>query len=80
MVIVLKEMVLDLFNRKWMVSIGYEAQLVKHGKAISKQMINGQAERLKVIGRKQADMVLTELFTDVVNRLDVPRLFQKAGL
>jgi len=79
LVIVLKELVLDLFKRKWMVKMGYEARLVIDGEALSIQTISGQAERLKVVGTKQADIVLTELFTDLVNRLDIPRLFQKGG-
>ena len=79
-IIDLKEFLLDLKNRKWVVSMEYEAKLETDGKVLAKQMISGQAERVKLIGRKQADVVLGEIFTELVNKLDVGRLFQQAGL
>ncbi len=79
-VIVLKKFLLDLIGRNWVVTMDYEARLVKDERVAAKQMINGQAERVKLLGRKQADIVLGEIFTDMVNRLDVGRLFLQAGL
>jgi hypothetical protein len=60
--------------------MGFEARLMKEGELLASQTISGQAERLKVLGRRDADKVMGEIFSDVVNRLDVPRLFQQAGL
>ncbi|MFH1350823.1 MAG: hypothetical protein ABII26_07770 [Pseudomonadota bacterium] len=79
-VIVLKDFLLNLIGRKWVVNIEYEAQLVRDGRLLSKQTISGQAERIKVIGKSQADDVVGEIFTDTVNKLDVARLFKQAGL
>lgn len=78
-VIVLKKLILDLIDRKWVVTMEYEAQLVKDQKILARQVITGQAERLKLIGRGQADVVMGEIFTDMVNRLNVGRLFQQAS-
>jgi hypothetical protein len=80
MMIVLKSLLLDLVDRDWVVTIDYEARLKKQGELLASQTISGQAERLKVLGRRDADKVMGEIFTDAVNRLDVPRLFQQAGL
>ena len=80
MVIVLKDLLLDLVDRDWVVTMDYEARLMKDGEFLASQTISGQAERLKVLGRRDADKVMGEIFSDVVNRLDVPRLFQQAGL
>ena len=80
MVIVLKEFLLDLVQRDWVVAMDYETKLMKDGEFLASQKISGQAERLKVLGRRDADKVMGEIFTDVVNRLDVARLFQQAGL
>jgi hypothetical protein len=80
MMIVLKDLVLDLVGRDWVVTMDYEAKLMKEGEFLASQTISGQAERLKVLGRRDADKVMGEIFTDVVNRLDVPKLFQQAGL
>lgn len=78
-VIVLKDLILDLINRKWVVTMEYEARLVRDQKILARQMISGQAERLKLVGRGQADVVMGEIFTDMVNRLNVNRLFQQAS-
>jgi hypothetical protein len=80
MIIVLKDLLLDLVGRDWVVRMDYEARLTKQEKMLASQTISGQAERLKVLGRRDADKVMGEIFSDVVNRLDVPRLFQQAGL
>jgi hypothetical protein len=80
MMIVLKDLVLDLVDRDWVVTMDYEAKLMKDGEFLASQTISGQAERLKVLGRRDADKLMGEIFTDVVNKLDVPRLFQQAGL
>jgi len=78
-VIVLKDLILDLINRKWVVTMDYEAGLVRDQKILARQMISGQGERLKLVGRGQADVVMGEIFTDMVNRLNVARLFQQAS-
>jgi hypothetical protein len=80
MVIVLKDLLLNLVGRDWVVTMDYEAKLMKDGEFLGSQTISGQAERLKLLGRSDADKVMGEIFSDVVNRLDVPRLFQQAGL
>lgn len=79
-VIVLKNFLLDLIDRKWVVTMDYEAWLVKDKRVAAKQMITGQAERVKLVGRGQADTVMGEIITDMVNRLDVGRLFLQANL
>ena len=79
-VIVLEDFLLDLIGRKWVATMGYEARLVKDEKVLAKQMISGQAERLRLMGRGQADVVMGDIFTDLVNRLDLGKLFQQAGL
>ncbi len=79
-VIVLKEFLLDLIGRKWVVTMGYEARLLKDQKFLAKQMISGQGERHKVVGRGQAEIVMGDIFTDLVNKLDVKRLFQQGSL
>jgi len=79
-VIELKDFLLDLQDGNWVVSMGYNASLVRHGKVLSRQTITGQGERLKLVGRGQADIVVGEIITDTVNRFDLGRLFQQADL
>lgn len=80
LVFVLQEFSLDLVDRNWKVRLAYEARLVKDGAVFAKQFATGEAERLKILGTEQADTVVGDLFTDVMNRLNVAKLFRDAGL
>jgi len=78
--VILKEFRLDLVDRKWRATLGYEANLGREGGTVATQAISGKAERLKVLTDKGADEVLGEVFTDSLNRLDVLGLFEQAAL
>ncbi|MCF8143676.1 MAG: hypothetical protein K9N21_07140 [Deltaproteobacteria bacterium] len=78
--IVLKTFSLDLAGREWLAKMSYEARLTGERGAVATQFINGEAKRYKVIGRDSADTLMGEIFTDMVNSLDVARLFKQAGL
>jgi hypothetical protein len=80
LIISLEKFTLDLKNHKWIASVGYRATLSKQGHAVAKERVRGNAERVKVIGRKGADLVIGEIFSDVVNRLDIIELFEKDKL
>jgi hypothetical protein len=74
----LKEFKLDLAGRKWIVNMNYQASLLKNGKLLAMESVNGSAERLKVMGNSGAEKILGELMTDMVNKLDLVKLFQQA--
>jgi ABC-type uncharacterized transport system auxiliary subunit len=74
----LKEFKLDLANRKWVVSMNYQADLVKAGSVRAMETISGSAERLKLMAKNDAEKVLSELLTDMANKLDLTKLFQQA--
>ncbi len=76
--IVLQEVVLDLVDRKWVAEISYEARLIKDDILMAKESINGKAERTKVFRQKDAEKVLSDIFTAVINKLDVNKLVKKA--
>ena len=76
--IILKEFKLDLVKHKWVVQITYQANLLKQNRFVSGQTITGNAERLRVVGSKDAEMVIGELITDAVNRLNLDELFRSA--
>ena len=78
--IVLKKFLLDQVSWKWLFEMSYEAKLMKDGKELTKQMISGDGERYKLIGTKEADILVGGTYTDLVNRLNVERLFQQGGL
>jgi hypothetical protein len=44
------------------------------------ETITGNAQRLKTIGSGGAEKVISELVTDMANKLDIAELFRRAGL
>ena len=74
----IKEFKLDLVDRKWVLRMSYQAGLSKNSGLLAKESVNGSAERLKVMGKSDAEKILGELVTDMVNKLNVARLFQQA--
>ena len=74
--IVIKEFRLDLVDRKWVAAIRYEARLLKGDLLLVTKTISGDAERLKVIGQGDAEKMLGEIFTDIVNRLNLGKLLE----
>ena len=78
MEIILKEFKLDLVKRKWVFQMSYQANLLKDNRFVSGQTITGNAERLRVVGSKDAEKVIGELISDVVNRLNLNELFRSA--
>lgn len=73
----LKEFKLDLAGRKWLVNMAYQANLLKNSKLVAMESVNGSAERLKVMGKSDAEKLLGELLSDMVNKLDLVKLFQQ---
>jgi|WetSurMetagenome_2_1015567.scaffolds.fasta_scaffold24770_4 hypothetical protein len=67
-------------KRNWKASMTYNVEISDKGKALATTQITGQSEKLKIIGRKEADSLVSDLVTDLVNRLDVQALLKQAGL
>jgi hypothetical protein len=78
--IVLQEFHLDLEKRTWKVRMAYEARLLRNGELLARQMISADGERLKLIGQTQADELVSEIFTDTLNKLNLVQLFRQGGL
>ncbi|HSV92928.1 MAG TPA: hypothetical protein VLH81_07620 [Desulfobacterales bacterium] len=76
----LKDFALDFGDRKWSSRLGFEAMLVRDGSTLSRQTVSGSAERVKIVGKGEAEKLLSELITDTVNQMDVNALFKQAGL
>ena len=76
----LQNFLLDLVHRKWVAEISYEVRLIKDNKLLARETISGNAERLKMLSQSDAEKVLGEIFTDVVNKVDFRKLFQQADL
>jgi uncharacterized lipoprotein YajG len=73
----LKEFKLDIVDRKWVLRMSYQAGLTRQTGVVAEESVNGSAERVKLMGKTDAEKILGELVTDMVNKLDVATLFQK---
>jgi hypothetical protein len=71
---------IKLIGVKWYASVSCTAGLMVNGQRVAAETVSGNAERVRVIGRKGADVVLSNIFTDVINRIDAAKLFQQANL
>jgi hypothetical protein len=69
---------LDFAERKWIVRMNYRASLFDRGTLLSQESVSGEAERLKVMGKSDAEKILSELLSDIVNKLNLVSLFQEA--
>jgi len=70
----LHDFVLDLSGRRWVTRIVYEAEFIHDGDVLIREF-RGEGEKLRISGLTQADQVVSETFTDMVNQLDVKRMF-----
>ncbi len=75
--VAVKTFQIDLIRRKWIANVAYEASLTVDRKKIVKESVAGKAERVKLVGSKAAQTVVEELFNDMINRLDINRLFDQ---
>jgi len=80
LIITLEKVNIDLKGKTWHSQITYKAQLSRDSSKIARETVNGQAERAKIMGMGGGKKLAGELFTDVINELDIANLFDNAGL
>jgi hypothetical protein len=76
---VLNRFVLDLQARKWILTMSYQTILKENGDLVISESISGTAERVKVVGSRDAEKIISELISDTINKVDITKLFQQAG-
>lgn len=68
-------------GRKWESHVSYEANLIKDGRIIAKETVSGTAERTGIMaGTSDAEKVISDIFTETINKLDIQKLFDQAML
>jgi hypothetical protein len=74
--VILNSFKLDFVERRWVINISYQANLLRQNRFVAGETVTGSAERLRVAGSKNAEKVIGELISDVVNRLNLNELFK----
>ncbi|GEM_PF-629497 len=84
LVIDLQDFKLDLtggpVKKTWTARMAYNSEIQDKGKMLAGNRISGESEKLKIVQRRQADSLMSDLVTDLANRLDVEALLRQAGL
>lgn len=76
----LQAFVLDREDKNWKADLAYKAVTSKSGRVLTNQNVAGSAERLKIVGTRDAEKLLGEIFSDMVNKLDPEKLFNHPDL
>jgi hypothetical protein len=78
--VTLKKFVLDLNDRTWLSDFSYEVKLTRDNQKTGRETVSGQAERTKVMGRGAGEILVGDIFTESINKLDIEKLFKNAGI
>lgn len=76
----LQQFVLDRDGKNWKADLAYKAVISKSDRVLTNQNVSGSAERLKIVGTRDAEKLLGEIFSDMVNKLDPEKLFNHPDL
>jgi hypothetical protein len=77
---VLTQFRLDLASRKWVLNMNYQVNLLKGKNVIATETVGGEAERLQLIGNKEAETLIGELVSDMLNRVNLQKMFRQAAV
>ncbi len=78
--VLINSLKVDLKGRTWSAKAGYEASLSVDSQIVARETVSGQAEKPYIVGRKGADDSLSDIFTSVINKVDLIKLFQQAKM
>lgn len=78
--VILHKFSLDLNDRTWVSDFSYEVNLARNQQKTSREMVSGQAERTKIMGRGAGEVLVGDIFTESINKLNIELLFKNAGI
>ena len=78
--VTLNKFFLDLKDRTWVSDFSYAVKLTLDNQKTAREKISGQAERTKIMGRGAGEILVGDIFTESINKLDIEKLFNNAGI
>ncbi len=78
--VTLNNFFLDLKDRTWLSDFSYAVKLTLDNQKTAREKVSGQAERTKIMGRGAGEILVGEIFTESLNKLDIVKLFKNAGI
>jgi hypothetical protein len=73
-------MQLDLEGRTWVSEFSYQVKLTRDNQKVGREKVSGKAERTKVMGRRAGELLVGDIISESLNKLDIEKLFKNAGL
>jgi len=80
LVVRLTDFVLERESPRWIATLAFDARVEQEGRVRAVQTVRGEAERVGLSGTGAADAVLGEIFTDLVNQLDLRGLLEAVAV
>jgi len=71
---------LDLNDRTWVSDFSYEVKVTRDNQKTGQEKVSGQAERTKIMGRGAGEILVGDIFTESINKLDIEKLLKNAGI
>ena len=78
--VTLNKFFLDLHDRTWVSDFSYEVKLTRDNQKNGREIVSGQAERTKIMGRGAGEILVGDIFTESINKLNIEKLFKNAGI
>ena len=78
--VTLNKFFLGLNDRTWVSDLSYEVKLTRDNQKTGRETVSGQAERTKIMGRGAGEILVGDIFTESINRLNIEKLFKNAGI
>jgi hypothetical protein len=76
----LNKFLLDLNDRTWVSDFSFEVKLTRDNQKTGREKVSGQAERTKIMGRGAGEILVGDIFTESINKLNIEVLFKNAGI
>lgn len=70
----------DLADSQWTIRVDYDLAIEKNGRTAATQAVSAEGERRKILGNRELQVLVSDLFTDAINRADLMDLFKRADL
>jgi hypothetical protein len=70
---------MDTQERKWIARISYTAELRIDNRMVTRETVAGNAERIRLVGTDNADETMSDMVTEIINRLDIAKMLRQAS-
>jgi uncharacterized lipoprotein YajG len=70
---------MDTQERKWIARISYTAELRIDNRMVTRETVAGNAERIRLVGTDNVDETMSDMVTEIINRLDIAKMLRQAS-